>query len=79
MALAHVAGPPRPAAGQPVFAASFGEQAAGTVVNAAPAREGGFDFLVVAQIEALRAGDLHFDSLHGPAIAIVSHPAAEAA
>jgi folate-binding protein YgfZ len=77
MALAH--SQVRPSPGQSVYGAAFGEQAAGMVVNAAAAREGGFDLLVVAQLESLRAGELHLDSLQGPAIRIVSHPAAEAA
>ena len=79
MALAHVEGAARPAPGQPAYSSAFGDQAAGMVVNAAPAPGGGFDLLVVAQIDSLRAGDLRLDSLQGPPLRIVSHPAAEAA
>jgi folate-binding protein YgfZ len=80
MALAHVVAPARPQPGQSVYAPVFGDQAAGTVVNAAPSSDGdGFDFLVVAQLESLAEGELHLGSLEGPAIRIVSHPAAQAA
>ena len=78
MALAHVASRAS-APGERVFSKAFGDQAAGTVVNAAPAPGGGTDLLVVAQIESLRNGDLHLDSPEGPPLEIRSHPATEAA
>jgi folate-binding protein YgfZ len=78
MALAHSAAKPAP--GQSVYSAAFGDQAAGMVVNAARASDGeGFDLLVVAQLESLREGRLHLESPQGPAIDVVSHPAAQAA
>jgi folate-binding protein YgfZ len=76
MALAHVDGV-APAPGQSVYSPAFGDQSAGTVVNAAPAPAGGYDFLVVAQIESLREGNLRLGSPDGAPIAIRSHPAAE--
>ena len=79
MALAHVEGDSRPAPGQSAYSPLFGDQAAGTVVDAAPAPDGGFDLLVVAQLESLEDGRLHLGSLQGPALRIVSHPAAQAA
>jgi folate-binding protein YgfZ len=80
MALAHVPSPAQPKAGDAVYSPAFGDQAAGMIVNAAPSSDGdGFDFLVVAQLESLAAGELHLGSLQGPAIRIVSHPAAQAA
>ena len=78
MALAHVDGA-TPTPGQSVYSAVFGEQSAGTVANAAPAPEGGYDFLVVAQIEGLRAGNLRLGSPDGAPIAIRSHPALDTA
>jgi folate-binding protein YgfZ len=74
MARAHVAGSERPQPGQSVYSAAFGDQAAGTIVNAAPAPEGGFDALVVAQIESLERGDLRWKSPDGPALEIRQHP-----
>jgi hypothetical protein len=61
LALAHVGVEPPPA-GTRLFAASFGDQACGTVINAARAPGGGADLLAVAQIaaiasDALRLGD----------------------
>src|SRR4051812_10698687 len=74
MALAHVPGDP-PAPGQKVYSSAFGDQAAGEVVNAAPAPDGGADLLVVAQIESLRRGDLRLGSPDGTPIDIRRHPA----
>ncbi len=79
MALAHLAGGDRPAPGQSVYSASFGDQSAGTIVNAARAPGGGFDALVVAQLESLAKGDLHLGSPDGPRLEIRSQPTAPAA
>jgi len=74
MALVHVAGDARPAPGDSVYSASFGEQAAGMVVNVARDPAGGFDALVVAQIESLERHDLRWKSPDGPAVEIVKLP-----
>jgi folate-binding protein YgfZ len=79
MARAHVAGAERPQAGDAVYSSAFGEQSAGTIVNAAPAPEGGFDALVVAQIESIERGDLRWKSPGGPPLEIRSHPPLAAA
>jgi len=79
MALAHVEGPDRPQPGQSVYSGAFGEQAAGTIVNAAPTPEGGFDALVVAQVESLQRGDLRWKSPDGPRLEVRSHPPLAAA
>jgi tRNA-modifying protein YgfZ len=79
MALAHVESASRPAPGQSLFSSAFGDQAAGTVVNAAPAPDGGWDLLAVAQLESLRAADLHLDSPAGTPLEIRAYPATEAA
>ena len=78
MAVAHVDGT-APTPGQSVYSAAFGDQSAGTVANVAPAPGGGYDFLVVAQIEGLRAGNLRLGSPDGAPIAIRSHPPLDAA
>ena len=78
MALGHVASGAAPAPGDGVYSATFGDQAAGEIVNVAPAPEGGVDFLVVAQIEGLRNRDLRLDSPQGRPIEIRSHPPIEA-
>ena len=79
MARAHVAGDARPMPGESVYSAAFGEQAAGTVVNVAPAPDGGFDALVVAQLESLERGDLRWKSPQGAPFEIREHLAAPAA
>ena len=79
MALAHVEGSAAPAAGQAVYSPVFGDQAAGMVVQAARAPDGGFDLLVVAQLESLADGRLALGAPEGAALRIVSHPAAQAA
>ena len=57
LARAHAAGG-APQAGDAVRTPAFGDQAAGMVVNAAPAPGGGHDLLVVAQLEGIAAPDL---------------------
>jgi tRNA-modifying protein YgfZ len=79
MALAHIDGGERPAPGQSVYSGAFGDQSAGTIVNAAPAPEGGFDALVVAQVESLQRGDLRWKSPDGPRLEVRSHPPLAAA
>lgn len=69
MARAHVADV-EPKAGDSVYGAAFGDQAAGTVVRSAPSPEGGYDLLVVAQIESLQGGDLRLGSLEGAHVEI---------
>jgi folate-binding protein YgfZ len=75
MARAHVEGDALPKPGDAVYGAAFGDQAAGTVVQAAWAPEGGADLLVVAQIESLQSGDLRLGSPQGAALRIVDFPA----
>ena len=74
MALAHLDGETRPVPGQSVFSEKFGEQAAGMIANVAPAPGGGFDALVVAQIEGLAAGDLRWNAPDGARLALRATP-----
>lgn len=74
MALAHVGGEERPKPGDNVYSSAFGEQAAGTIVSAAPAPGGGFDALVVAQIESLEKDDLRWHAPDGPRLEVVRMP-----
>ena len=78
MAIAHFDPDAHPAPGESLFSPAFGDQAAGVVANAAPSPEGGFDALVVAQIESLEGDDLRWKSPEGPRIRIVSRPNAPA-
>lgn len=54
-----------PLPGDRVYAAAFGDQAAGEIVLAARAPDGGYHVLVAAQIEGLRQG-LHLKAPDGP-------------
>jgi folate-binding protein YgfZ len=76
MVRAHLDGDERPAPGQKVYSSAFGEQAAGTIVNVAAAPDGGFDALVVAQLESLSQGDLRWNSPDGAPLEIRAHLAA---
>jgi len=77
MALAHLAGEARPMPGQPVYSAAFGDQAAGMVVQATPSPEGGYDALLVAQLESLSQGDLHWNAPAGAAFELRPLPYAQ--
>lgn len=65
MLRAHIDAAP-PAPGTRLYSAAFGAQAAGMVVNAAPAPEGGSELLAVAQRAAETAGDLALATPEGP-------------
>ena len=74
MARVHAATAQVPNPGDPVYSPEFAVQAAGTIANAASAAGGGFDALVVAQIEALKGGSLALGSLDGPKLTVVPLP-----
>ncbi len=71
---AHVDSTQAPKAGDPLYAPNFGEQAAGTVVDAQPAPEGGYDLLAVVQIASADAGVLSLHSPDGAAVTLRSLP-----
>jgi folate-binding protein YgfZ len=60
--------------GDSVFSSLFGEQAAGTVVQAVRSPEGGYDLLVVAQLESLEKNDLRFGAPDGQPIQVREVP-----
>jgi len=62
------------APGDSVYSAAFGEQSAGQVANVAPAPGGGWEALVVAQIEAIAKRDLRHGSPAGGALEILDLP-----
>ncbi len=74
MVLAHVETTSLPAAGDKVYSVELAEQAAGTVVNAAPALGGGFDLLAVVQTSTFSTNGLHLASLTGPALKLLPLP-----
>ena len=72
MHLFHVNGE-APAAATRIYGDIFGDQACGTVVDAAPAPEGGADLLAVVQLSALD-GPLRLGTRDGPALALMPLP-----
>ena len=63
--------PPKP--GDSLYSTEFGDQASGTVVNAAPAPEGGYELLTVIQT-ASAAGAVAYGTPGGPPIALRALP-----
>jgi folate-binding protein YgfZ len=74
MYLAHIETQERPQPGDKLYSPDFGEQASGTVANAAPAPEGGHDVLAVLQIASAERGDIHWRSSDGPALKLQPLP-----
>jgi folate-binding protein YgfZ len=68
MFLAHVDAEAAP--GDSLYSADLDGQVSGTVVNAAPAPAGGFDILVVAQVESAKSQTLHLKSLDGAVLSL---------
>jgi hypothetical protein len=79
MARVHLDGDARPLPGQSVYSSAFGDQSAGMVVNVAASPDGGFEALVVAQLESLAQGDLRWNSPQGAPLEIRAKPAASEA
>ena len=74
MVLAHIAGTNAPTPGDKLFSEAFGDQPAGEVANAAPAPDGGFDMLVVAQIAAINDNNLKYAAADGSPVFIKPLP-----
>ncbi|NDP47705.1 MAG: folate-binding protein YgfZ [Sulfuriferula multivorans] len=72
MFLAHVNAEAAP--GDSLYSADFEGQTTGTVVNAAPAPSGGFDVLVVSQVESANTQTLHLKAADGPALSLKPLP-----
>jgi len=72
--LAHVDASATPSAGSELYSADLGEQASGTVVNAAPAPDGGFDLLAVIQVASAQSQPIHLGSPAGPILELRTLP-----
>lgn len=67
--------PSQPQAGDELFSEhSASGQGAGKVVSAAPSPEGGYEALVVIEISAAEAGDIHLGELSGPRLEFLNLP-----
>jgi folate-binding protein YgfZ len=62
------------AAGQRVYSRAFDDQPAGTVVDSAPAPQGGHDLLAVVQATAAESGDVRLNASDGPSLALQQLP-----
>ena len=62
------------AAGDEIFTPSDNTQPVATVVQAAPAPEGGFDAIVSGQLSAMEGGILHLKESAGPALQLLPLP-----
>lgn len=71
---AHVDANDVPRAGDKLYADSFGDQAAGTVVSARVAPTGGSDLLAVIQIEAAENTTVHLGAGDGPTLTLGELP-----
>ena len=75
MVLANIAGTEsHPQPDDKLYSAAFGEQACGTIVNAARAPEGGSDVLAVIQIAAAERGEVRWKSPEGPVLKLQPLP-----
>jgi tRNA-modifying protein YgfZ len=77
MFLAHLAGGPAeapPQAGDKLYSADLGSQSSGTVVNAAPSPQGGYDMLAVMQIASAAGQPMHWKSADGPVLELLPLP-----
>ncbi|HEY7944443.1 MAG TPA: folate-binding protein [Casimicrobiaceae bacterium] len=73
LALAHLdAAPPEP--GARLYSTAFGEQACGTIVDAAHAPGGGSDALAVLQIAASESGDVRLGASAGSPLRLLALP-----
>ena len=71
---AHFDGGATPRPGDAIFAPDFPGQAAGTVVDAQPSPDGGYDLLAVIQISSADAGELRLGSETGPKLLLQPLP-----
>lgn len=74
MYLANIAGSDAPRPAEKLYSPDFGEQACGTIVNAARSPEGNHDVLAVIQIASAEKGEIHWKSLGGAKLEFTQLP-----
>jgi len=74
MFLAHLESPMAPMAGDELYAPDTPGQVIGTVVNAAPSPDGGFDLLAVVQVTSAAGGELLWKAPDGPRLRLLPPP-----
>ena len=71
---AHVDTAETPSPGTPVFAPDFSAQSTGSVLDAQPSPDGGYDLLAVVHLSSYEAGTLQLASSEGPRLKIKDLP-----
>lgn len=74
MFLAHVDSTLQPQPGTPVFAPDLTDQSTGTVLDAQPSPQGGFDLLAVIHLSSKETGVLRLASSDGPCLTLKNMP-----
>jgi folate-binding protein YgfZ len=74
MYLANLAGDAAPQPGDRLYSTDMGDQASGTVVNAAPSPDGGHDLLAVIQMSSAESGAIHWKGQDGPELRFLKLP-----
>lgn len=74
MICAHLDIDARPKPGDSLFAPGFRDQSVGTLVDAQPNPESGYDLLAVTKLAAINAGDLHYGATDGPILELTDLP-----
>ena len=72
--LAHVSSDHEPAPAEAIFSSCAPAQAAGAVVNSAPAPDGGYDLLACLHCDFVTDGSLHLGTVAGPRVELHSLP-----
>jgi hypothetical protein len=72
--LVHIATQAAPEAGDKLYGADMGGQSSGTIVNAAPAPDGGYDALAAIQTSSVEAGEVRWKAPDGPALEFLPLP-----
>jgi len=71
---AHTESTHMPLPGSPLYSSDVLDQSVGTVVNAEPAPQGGFDLLAVIQLDSVQLADLYLDKSHNAALRVADLP-----
>jgi folate-binding protein YgfZ len=74
MYLAHIDGAELPQPGDKLYSPDFGDQASGTIVNAASAPAGGADVLAAIQIASAEKSGVRWKSAQGPVLELLPLP-----
>jgi hypothetical protein len=74
MLRAHVEATAPPQPGTPVFAPDLPGQSTGTVLDAQPSPEGGYDLLAVVHLSSKEIGGLHLEKSDGPRLVLEDMP-----